>query len=164
MSEGLRLVAVFAFSLLAALALTIVPLAEPVQGMRPAWVALVIIYWLLSEPQRFGMLTAWICGLLLDVNSGVWLGQHALALAVVAYLTQRFHLRLRVFPIGQQTLTVLMMIASYEFLLFWVDGITSQDTGGWHRWLGVVISAACWPLVRLALDHARVRFADAEEA
>ena len=163
MNEGLRLAAVFVGSLVMALALTIVPLADPVDSLRPAWVALVVIYWLLTEPHRFVMVTAWLCGLLLDVNRGVWLGEHALALTFVAYLTQRFHLRLRVFPIGQQTFTVLMMIAIYEFLLFWVDGITAQGAGNWMRWLGVMTSAACWPLVRLALDHARVRFTGVEE-
>ncbi|MBT8422020.1 MAG: rod shape-determining protein MreD [Gammaproteobacteria bacterium] len=143
-------------SLLAGLVLTLTPLPGWLQPWRPSWIALVIIYWLIYEPRRVGMMTAWISGLMLDTLRGVLLGQHALALVVISFFALRFHLRIRVFPIGQQTATVFMLIALHEFLLYWVDGVSGEPGGDWRRWLSVMSSAAVWPVVTLILNRFRL--------
>lgn len=137
----------FLLTLVIALALTIIPLPDTLAVMRPAVVALVVMYWILTEPRRVGLLAAWLAGLLLDALHGSLLGQHALALTLVGFLTQQLHLRMRVFPMGQQVLTVFMLVAVYEFLLFWADGVSGLSTNDWRRWLTVPTSAALWPLV-----------------
>ncbi|NNF67033.1 MAG: rod shape-determining protein MreD, partial [Gammaproteobacteria bacterium] len=53
-------------SLLGAVVLTLIPLPGWLQPWRPSWVALVVIYWLIYEPRRIGLMTAWLAGLLLD--------------------------------------------------------------------------------------------------
>lgn len=138
-------------SIIVALALTIVPLPEALAVMRPSFVALVVIYWILNEPRRIGLVTAWLAGLLLDALHGVLLGQHALALTLIGFVTQQLHLRVRVFPMGQQVLTVFMLVAVYEFLLFWADGVSGLAANDWRRWLSVPTSAALWPLVSAAV-------------
>ncbi len=143
-------------SLLAGLVLTLIPLPGWLQPWRPSWIALIVIYWLIYEPRRVGLMTAWISGLMLDTLRGVLLGQHALALVVIGFFALRFHLRIRVFPIGQQTATVFMLIALYEFMLYWVDGVSGEPGGDWRRWLGVVSSAAVWPVVTLLLNRFRL--------
>ena len=127
----------------------------PVEALRPHWLALVLIYWILMETRRVGLLTAWLVGLLLDTLHGVLLGQHALALVLIGFVTQYFSLRVRVFPIGQQIATVFMLVAFYEFMLFWVDGVTGAPSAGWVRWLPVLTSAAMWPLVVYVLGLLR---------
>jgi rod shape-determining protein MreD len=134
-------------SVLCALALAIVPLPDALQAFRPDWVVLVVIFWSLMAPGRIGLLGAFFLGLMLDTLSGALLGQHALALLVVCYIVSRFHLRIRVFPIWQMSLTVMALLAVYEFLLFWVDGVAGRTVAGPERWAPVLVGTLLWPLL-----------------
>ena len=142
-------------SFILALALAVIPLPAAVAAFRPDWVPLVMIYWALVTPERFGLLTALWLGLALDTLSGALLGQHAIAMLVVVYLSLRFHLRIRVFPIWQMTMTVFAMLAIYEFVLFWVDGVAGRTVPYIERWAPVLTGALLWPLVLGTLDRVR---------
>ena len=142
-------------SFILALALAVIPLPAAVAAFRPDWVPLVMIYWALITPERFGLLTALWLGLALDTLSGALLGQHAIAMLVVVYLSLRFHLRIRVFPIWQMTMTVFAMLAIYEFVLFWVDGVAGRTVPYIERWAPVLTGALLWPLVLGTLDRVR---------
>ena len=87
------------------------------------WVAVVLLYWSVTAPRRFSLLTAFWMGIALDLLSGSLLGQHALALLVIVYIAERLHLLIRVFPLSQLGLTVLALLGLYEFILFWIDGV-----------------------------------------
>lgn len=144
-------------TLLIAIVLTIVPLPEVVAPFRPPWVTMAIIYWGMMWPRLCGILTAFICGLILDVLSGSLLGQHAMALSVVSYLTLRFHLQIRIFPLWQLTATAFVLLAVDAFLVFWAAGIAGYPTGGWGRWTQVVAGAVCWAPVMAVFDSQRLR-------
>ena len=47
--------------------LTIMPMPQIAIHLRPEWSALVLLYWCMALPQRIGVGTGWIVGLLLDV-------------------------------------------------------------------------------------------------
>ncbi len=111
-----------------------------------------VIYWSLVSPRIAGLAFAWICGLLIDVTTGTVLGEHALAFLLVGFLTHRLQLRMRIFPIWQQASMVLMMLLLYQFLLFWIDGITGQAVTTWRRWMPAMIGAALWPVVIAVMD------------
>ncbi len=142
-------------TLLMALGLTALPLPSVVAPYRPEWVPLILIFWSLLAPERFSLLTAFWMGLLLDTLSGALLGQHALALVVVVYLTIRFHLRIRVFPVWQLSMTVVLLLALYEFVLFWVDGVVGRTVPLVERWAPLLASAVVWPLILGYLEHYR---------
>ena len=142
-------------TLVLALALSAVPLPTSVAPFRPEWVPLMLIFWSMLAPERFGLLTAFWMGLLLDTLSGSLLGQHALALVVVVHLTIRFHLRIRVFPIWQLSVTVVLLLAIYEFVLFWVDGVAGRTVPLMERWAPLITSAMIWPLIMAYLDRYR---------
>jgi len=110
-------------SLVATLALASVPLPDAIAPLRPDWVAVVLLYWSLMAPRHFSLLTAFWMGIALDTLTGALLGQNALALLVIVYLAEKFHLRLRVFPLSQLAFTVLLLLGLYEFILFWIDGL-----------------------------------------
>lgn len=135
-----------------ALIFTIVQLPESIEAARPELLLLLVIYWSLSAPRIAGLAFAWICGLAMDVLAGPILGQHAAAFLLVAFLTHKFQLRMRIFPIWHQTLTVFMLLAMYEFLVFWIDGIIGPAITSWMRWLPVFTSALLWPLLVAVLD------------
>lgn len=144
-------------SIVAALALAVVPLPEAVLPFRPDWVALVLLYWSLVSPRGFGLLTAFWTGLALDTLNGALLGQHALALLVIVYLSRRFYLRLRVFPLSQLTLAVAVLLLLYEFVLFWIDGVAGRTVPLVERWGPVVSGTLIWFGVVGLVERGRVR-------
>ena len=107
---------------------------------------------------RFGVVLGWLVGLFLDVTQGSLLGQNAIALAFVAYLAIKLHLRIRVFPLWQQAMSIFLLIAFYQMLTLWVKGIAGAATHGWSYWLHSLFSMLFWPLVYNALRAVRRRY------
>ena len=149
-----------ALSLVLTLILALVPLPDSVAPLRPDWVAVVLVYWSLMAPRRFSLLTAFWMGLILDVLSGALLGQHALALLVIVYIAEKFHLRLRVFPVSQLAITVLLLLSLYEFILFWVDGMAGRTVPLLERWVAPLTGTLVW-LMLVLLFYQREREARA---
>ena len=146
-------------SLAATLALASVPLPDVVAPLRPDWVAVVLLYWSLMAPRHFSLLTAFWMGIALDTLTGALLGQNALALLVVVYLAEKFHLRLRVFPVSQLAFTVLVLLGLYEFILFWIDGMAGRTVP-----LDRALAAAADGHARVARDVRAARPARARSA
>jgi rod shape-determining protein MreD len=139
-------------SVAAGLVLAIVPLPAWLDPIRPDLALLAVVYWILTSPRVAGLGYAWLSGLFLDVLRGMVLGQHALGFLVVAFLTHRLQLRLRMFTIVQQSATVMMMLGLYHFIVFWTDGLTGHGYTGSVRWLPVLSGALLWPLIVAAGD------------
>lgn len=142
--------------LLIALMLTVMPMPAAVAPFKPDWVAGLLLFWSVVAPRRFGLLSAFAMGLVLDVLTGSLLGQNALALILIIYLSQRFHLRIRAFPVVQLAGTVVLLLGLYQFVLFWVDGIAGRIVPAIGRF-GPVLSTAFILTIALAL-YERDRF------
>ncbi|MES9857522.1 MAG: rod shape-determining protein MreD [Sedimenticola sp.] len=149
---------VIAFTFLIALMLTILPLPEWAQILRPQWHTLVLIYWILALPQRVGVGVGWLIGILVDVMTGTLLGQHALSLALIAYITQETHLRVRLFPLWQQSLSVLMLLQIEKVLSFWVMGAVSLPTPTLGYWIPPLVGMLLWPWLYIVLRDLRRKF------
>lgn len=138
-----------------ALMLTMIPLPSWAQDLRPHWVLLVLVYWSMAIPSRIGVGIAWIMGLFLDVTYDALLGQHALALAIVIFLTLNLHQRLRIFPVWQQAIVILVFCVIYDMSNLWIKGISSHAPNVWMYVLPSFSSAFIWPVIYLVLRHAR---------
>jgi rod shape-determining protein MreD len=145
------------FSAIVALALSVVPLPAAVDALRPDFLVLVVLYWSIDAPRAGGLGLAFFGGLALDVTQGMVLGQHALALTLMAAWATHLRLRLRVFSVLSQSLTIFAMLAGYQFVLFWVDGVTGNPVTTYSRWLAPVIGGLIWPLVAAILSKSRDR-------
>ncbi len=135
-----------ALSALVALTLAILPLPKAVDPFRPDFLVLVVFYWSIESPRAGGLTLAFFAGLALDVVHGVVLGQHALALTLMAAWATNFRLRVRVFSPVSQSLTIFAFLTGYQFILFWIDGVTGNPVTSFGRWLAPVIGALLWPL------------------
>ncbi len=144
-------------SILVALMLSLVPLPAGLVNFRPDFVVLTLIYWGMMLPRNFSIGKAWIVGIILDVMQGTLFGQHALALSVVIYLTIQFHLRIRVFPTWQVTAAVFALTATYQFLLFWVNGVVGQSAELIVYWGPVLANTILWPIASGLLGGVRAR-------
>jgi rod shape-determining protein MreD len=134
-------------SALVALALAILPLPGAVDAFRPDFLVLVVFYWSIESPRAGGLGLAFFAGLALDVIQGVVLGQHALALTLMAAWATHLRLRVRVFSVLSQCLTIFALLTGYQFILFWVDGATGNPVTNFSRWLAPLIGALIWPLM-----------------
>lgn len=144
-------------SLAAALLLSLMPLPEAVQPMRPHWVALVLVYWNLEGGRLRALGSAFALGLVLDVATGTLLGQHALGLVILCYLLERFHARIRFFPPWQQAAVVLALLVNDRIVHLWVVGLAGEGWPHWSWWLSPLVSVVFWPWLFLLLDRLRRR-------
>lgn len=138
-----------------AMILTIMPLPDFLRPYRPEWVALVLIYWCIATPTKVNIGIAWISGLFIDVLTGTLLGQHALALAVIAFVAVKLHKQIRVYPLWQQALSVFTMIALGQLLIVWIKGIVGESPQTWVYWAPSITSAFIWPWVFVFLRGLR---------
>jgi len=146
---------VIVMSFVIAIMLTIMPLPDWVVNWRPAWVAMVLIYWCMALPNRVGIGIGWMLGLLLDVQQGTVLGQHALGLAVIAYITSISYQRIRVFPLAQQAVIVCIYVLLFQFINIWVRGIMGISSQHWSIWLPAATSMLLWPWLFIILRDIR---------
>lgn len=144
-------------TILIALMLTVMPLPDWAAQFRPDWLALTLIYWAMMLPRTWSVGSAWIVGLVLDVAQGTILGQHALALCVIVFITVRFHLLMRVFPLQQLTATVFAILAIYQFILFWINGVAGVEVAPVSYWGPVISGTIIWPFVLMLLRGVRLR-------
>jgi len=134
-----------ALSALVALALAVLPLPSVLESLRPDFLVLVVFYWCIESPRAGGLGLAFASGLALDVIHGVVLGQHALALTLTGAWATHLRLRIRVFSVLSQCLTIFALLTGYQFVLFWVDGATGNPVTTFSRWLAPFIGALLWP-------------------
>ncbi len=145
-------------SILIAFLLTALPLPAWVNHWRPAWVAMVLIYWCMALPGRIGIGIAWWVGLLLDVQQGALLGQNALGLALIAYFVIQIHQRFRLFPLIQQSCLIGFMIIFYLLIASWVSGIMGIPPQSWTYWMPAFTSMILWPWLFVILRDIRRKY------
>lgn len=146
-----RVIVTIVLSFIAALLLTIMPLPDWLQMYRPQWLPLVLIYWVIAIPQRIALFTAWLLGLVVDSLSGTLLGEHALALTVIAYLANHFHRQIRMFPLLQQSVVIFILIIIYQTLLLWIQGVIGQLDHNYWFWVSAFVSVLFWPWIFMLL-------------
>lgn len=146
-----------ALSVIVALLLGLVDWPQAIEPAKPFWLGLVLIFWLLETPDRFGLGSAFLLGLGADLLTGSLLGEQALRLTVLAFLVLRFRARLRFFPMWQQTLAVLALLLNDRILLLMVRAFAGDALPPLAYWVAPVSGAILWPFVFLFLDGLRAR-------
>jgi rod shape-determining protein MreD len=141
-----------------ALLLTILPMPDWARPFRPQWVTLVLLYWTIALPHRVGVGTGFVVGIVLDVMTGTLLGHHALGLSVVLFVAIQLHQRIRVFPLWQQSLGVLMLLVVQHLLALWIIGATRGEAPGLSYWMVPLIGALLWPWIFVTLRTLRRHF------
>jgi len=149
---------VIAATFVVALILAATPMPEWARYWRPEWVALALIYWCMALPQRVGVGIGWLLGLLEDVIKGALLGQHAIGMAIIAFIVVRTHQRIRVFPFVQQAIIVFFLISLSRLLVLWVKGVIGQAPGSFSYLLPALTSMLLWPWVYIILRDIRRRY------
>ena len=109
----------------------------------------------LPLPERIGIFTGWFLGLTLDVMYGSLLGQNAMAFSIVAYLVNIMYLRVRMFPLWQQSVMVFLLVIVHLAINAWIRGISGQFSITWTYWMPALTSALVWPFLFVILRDIR---------
>ena len=149
---------VIALTLLVAFLFAVYPLPAWLIWARPEWVGLVLIYWVVALPQRVGVLAAFLVGIVVDLLEGAVLGQNALALSVVAFLSLILYQRIRVFNLWQQAAVVFMLLGINQLLVQWVQNVTGQGAQTLFFLMPALMGALLWPGILILLRHLRRRY------
>jgi rod shape-determining protein MreD len=122
---------------------------------RAAWVpdflAVVLVFWVVHQPQRVGIGVAFVFGLLMDVHQGALLGQNAMAYAVLSFFAISMHRRLLWFPVLSQTLQVLPLFAAAHLVEISLRMLVGGAFPGWSLLLSPLLEAALWPVANIVL-------------
>jgi rod shape-determining protein MreD len=157
MSRARSTTILFWFSIVLAVLLSLVPLPSMLQPLRPFWLALMVIYWALEEPERMPLGLAFTLGLALDALSMNLLGESALRLAVLDFILLRFRSRMRFFPMPQQALAVLALLTNDRVLLIMMRAFSVPVTLSPSLLLAPLAGTLLWPWLFLLLDEMRQR-------
>lgn len=139
------------FSLFFALVLNLLPLKDIVLTLWPDFLALVILYWCINQPQRAGISMAFGMGLLMDIGDAAALGQNALAYSIMAFLCLLFQRRLSVFGPAKQAPQIGLILFSGQFILLLTGLLGGSEFPGWEFFLTTVTGVFLWPLVSSVL-------------
>lgn len=142
-------------SFLLALMLSALPLPEDLQWWRPEWVVLVLLYWIVAIPERVGLGSAWIMGIMLDLLEGSMLGLNALSLTLVAYIMLLLYRRVRMFSWLQQAVFVFILVAINQIVSHWIKGILGGSVQTLMFLVPAFISAMLWPWLFVLLRGVR---------
>lgn len=129
-------------SLIIALVLCYIPTGRT-PGV-PDWVALVLMFWCIREPQRMGMGAAFVAGVLIDIGQGAAMGQHALAYVILAYLSGAVSRRLLWFESPQQAIHILPLLLLAQGLMVVVRLIAGAEFPGWWYFASSLTGALLW--------------------
>ena len=91
----------------------------------------------------------------MDALSGMLLGQNALALALVAFLTKILRQRLQPFPIWQPWLIVIIIVGFGQLCLLGVQWFIGRLPESLSYWFSTLTSALIWPWLAAGLNRYR---------
>lgn len=148
-------------SLLAALMLNI--LSSTLLG-RASWppdvLALALVFWVIHQPLRVGVGTAFMFGLFMDVHHGALLGQHALAYTALSFFAITISRRLLWYSIPSQALQIFPLLAGAHAFQLLVRLLAGHSFPGWGFLFSPFIEALLWPVVTLILLAPQMRAPD----
>jgi rod shape-determining protein MreD len=130
-------------SIVAALLLNGLPWEGLWLGMRPDFVAVVLLYWCTHKPLRIGVGLSWAIGILADVGDASLFGQHALSYTLLAFGGVVLSRRIRMFDLREQTSQVLVIL----FSTYAVYALVHWQVNGqivWSYFLGCLTSTLLW--------------------
>ncbi|NOT15766.1 MAG: rod shape-determining protein MreD [Methylotenera sp.] len=133
-------------SLLAAYICLLFPWSGLALQLRPDFVLLVILFWLLKSPNQCNVGTAWFMGLWVDLATGGVFGQYALAYTITAFVAAVYQRRLVLFNNIQQLGYVLSLLLISQLVLLTLKTFSGAEFIGWAYFLPSITGILFWQL------------------
>jgi rod shape-determining protein MreD len=117
--------------------------------IRPDFVLVVMLFWVLHQPARIGFGTAFVLGLLADFQDGAVFGQHAIAYVIGVYLVLFLRLRLLQFDPVRQAAQLFPILLATQLVVLLVGWLAVKPPSGLTLLLPVFTSTLLWYLIAL---------------
>jgi len=143
-------------SVVLALLLGLLPLPVLLQPLRPYWLALVVAFWVIEEPERAGLGFAFVMGVIGDLTFGGILGEQALRLVVMTFILQRFRSQVRFFPLSQQALVIGGLLLNDRVVSAAVHLMLGEPQLPWSYWWAPLLGMVLWAPLFVLLDALRL--------
>ena len=144
-------------SFVIAFILNLVSYPEWMRHAKPDWVLLVLFYWCLAIPDRVGVGTGWLSGIVMDVLYYSLLGQHAAGKAFVALIAVVAHRRIRLYHLWQQCVVVFVVASIDLAITVWIYHLTTGAEVQLIYWQSALTSCLIWPIIYNILRLVRQR-------
>lgn len=132
------------FSLIVAFMFMLLPWSGAWLVIRPDFLLLVVIYWIIRAPNLCNVGTAWFVGLFVDLATGGIFGQHALAYTITAFFAVTYQRRLVLFNYTQQLFYVLLLLLISQITLLILKTFSGADFIGWSYFLPCFSGILLW--------------------
>lgn len=143
-------------SLLAAFICLLFPWSGLALTLRPDFMLLVLIFWLLRTPNQCSVGTAWFMGLCVDLATGGVFGQYALAYTVTTFFAVIYQRRLVLFSNTQQLVYVFSLLFISQLILLILKTFAGREFLGWLYFLPSITGVLVWQIaVTLGLNTGR---------
>ncbi len=131
-------------SLILAFICLLLPWSGLTLQLRPDFLLLVIIYWLIRAPNLCNVGTAWFVGLFVDLATGGTFGQYALAYTITAFFAVIYQRRLVLFNGTQQLFYVFLLLIISQVILLILKTFAGAQLLGWAYFLPSVTGVLLW--------------------
>ncbi len=135
------------FTLFAALMMNLLPWSGFGAWVKPDFVAVVLLFWIVREPRLVGFGSAFALGLAMDVAQASLFGQHALAYTVIAFAATMLRRRLRMFSADKHVLQILPILLLAQSVVLLVRLAGGAAFPGWVWFVPAITGALLWPLI-----------------
>ena len=119
------------FSLVIAFICLLFPWSGLALQLRPDFLLITIILWLIRAPNLCNVGTAWVAGLFVDIATGGIFGQYALAYTITAYCAVVYQKRLVLFNHTQQLLYVFLLLVISQITLLILKAFSGIPLFNW---------------------------------
>ena len=133
-------------SLLAAFICMLFPWSGLALSLRPDFMLLVILFWLLRAPNQCSVGTAWFMGLWVDLATGGIFGQYALAYTITTFFAVIYQRRLVLFSSTQQLVYVFSLLFLSQLILLVLKTFAGKEFMGWSYFLPSITGVLVWQL------------------
>lgn len=133
-------------SMLAAFICMLFPWSGLALTLRPDFMLLVILFWLLRAPHQCSVGTAWFMGLWIDLATAGIFGQYALAYTITTFFAVVYQRRLVLFSSMQQLIYVFSLLFLSQLILLILKAFAGKEFLGWSYFLPSITGALLWQI------------------
>jgi rod shape-determining protein MreD len=117
--------------------------------LRPDFVLIGILFWVLHQPARMGFGAAFVLGLLADFQDGVVFGQHAIAYVMGVHVVLFLRLRLLQFDPLRQAAQLFPIFLAVQLVVLLIGWLAVSPPVGLAILLPVLSSTLLWYLIAM---------------
>lgn len=118
--------------------------------LRPDFVLLILLYWLIRTPHLCNIGTAWFMGMLVDLAGGDLFGQHALAYVIAAFIAITYLRRATLFNRWQQAAYVFLLLLVSQIVLLMLKLFSGNALPDWSYFAPSISGILLWQVVILS--------------